>query len=91
MYNINAPIFDVVTISDKAYTITLLENNNDQCTADSIAKKEIEECGFRPMVRDEVAGDNSTSGEGGEDYGNDNKPITKNKKHECGLHMNKTS
>ncbi len=76
-------IFNVVTISDKVYTITLLENNTDKGTADVIAKKEIEEYGFRPIVEDNVSrdsGDNGISGSGGEEYNDDNKIVTKNMK-----------
>ena len=78
---INASIFNVVAICDNAYVITLLENNTDRWTADTIAKKKIEEYGFRPIVEDNASrdsGDNGISGSGGEEHNNDNKIVTKN-------------
>ncbi len=43
-------IFHVVIISDKMYSITLLENNTNWWTADSIAKNKYREYGIRSMV-----------------------------------------
>ncbi len=48
-------------MSDKAFAITLLESNTDQWTADAIAKKKNEECGFGPIVVDDISGDNNSS------------------------------
>ncbi len=55
------PFFDLVTMSDKAFAITLLESNTDQWTADAIAKKKNEEYGFGPIVVDDISGDNNAS------------------------------
>ncbi len=51
--------------------ITLLKNITGHYTADAIAKKKNEECGFRSFVRDYVSGDYVFGG-GGEvdDCGN---------------------
>ncbi len=56
-----------MTISDKAYAMTLLEDNTDGWTADAIPKKEIEEHDWRLIIEDDISGDNDASGVGGEE------------------------
>ncbi len=53
-----------MTISDKAYAITLLKNSANKWSAYATAKDEIEEYGLRPIARDHLSEDNGTS-EGG--------------------------
>ncbi len=81
--NINAPIFDVVTINDEVYGMMLFENSTNRCTAVVIARKELEEKDSDQKWRKVSLGItcNNTSGVGDEDYNDHNTIHTKNMKH----------
>ncbi len=60
--NRSVSMFDVVTISNKVYVITLMENNSERQAADAIAKKKLEEYGYWPNIGENMSGGNGTSG-----------------------------